>query len=302
VWTKQVDAPLVFAQAGWLWFARGRRPALEFFLAWTAVMAGIAVLLFALLDARSVILNLWTVPAQHPLVGGWAAARGELADLARYAFPLWVPAGLLLVVGLRRKAPDAIAGALLCAAAAALLPTGIMAAIKLGGDRNSLHSVYFLAAAAVPAVGGAWLLRLPRGRDLRAALVLTLATALLGLAVRQVRGYPALTMLPPRCLSEEAFTFAREHPGRAYFPWDPLATLLAEGKMYHFEYGVLDRQQAGMPLPPARLAPDVPGAIEFIAYPRSDYPLIMVRALPGFREAAMTADWRFYHRTGGSAP
>lgn len=29
------------------------------------------------------------------------------------------------------------------------------------------------------------------------------------------------------------------------FPWNPLSTLYAEGKVYHFEYGVFDRVFAG---------------------------------------------------------
>ncbi|MES1168974.1 MAG: hypothetical protein ABUL61_07360, partial [Oleiharenicola lentus] len=234
VWTKQVEAPLVVAQCGWLWFARDRRTALRFAVTYSVAMLLVALLVFPPLNARDVIFNLWTVPAHHPLLGGWAAAWGELVDFSRYTFPLWAPGAAALVVGLRRGSPiparaSASAISLFLAAALVLLPTGIMATIKLGGDRNSLHSVYYLVAGALLAVAGGWSSLLARGPALRAGLVLLVAAVLVGLSVRQVTGYPQLTMLPARCLSQEAWTFARAHPGRVYFPWDPLATLMAEG-------------------------------------------------------------------------
>jgi hypothetical protein len=68
--------------------------------------------------------------------------------------------------------------------------------------------------------------------------------------------------------------------------------------MYHFEYGVYDRQQAGLTVLPASLAADLPASLEFVAYPRADYPLIMLQALPGFSASTMTDDWRFYRRRG----
>lgn len=301
-WTKQVEAPLLLAQAGWLWFARGRRPALDFVIAWAATMAVVAAALWVLSDTRSLILNLWTVPSQHPLAGGWAAARHEVADLLRYAFPLWMPAIIVVAAGWRRSGPPGPTGLLLIAALA-LLPTGIIATIKVGGDRNSLHSVYYLIAAAMPAAGGAWLLRRPRGRDLQAGILAALAVTLLGFAVRQVRDYPGLPLLPPRCLSEEAFAFAREHPGRAYFPWDPLATLLADGKMYPFEYGVYDRQLAGLRPDIARVRSSIPQQIDFVIYPRANYPRTMVKEyLTDFRLTATTGDWIIHRRAAAPEP
>lgn len=45
--------------------------------------------------------------------------------------------------------------------------------------------------------------------------------------------------------NQQAVEFLRRHPGKAYFPWYPLATLLAEGRLDHFEYAVVDRFLAG---------------------------------------------------------
>jgi hypothetical protein len=296
VWTKQVEAPLVFAQLGWLALARDRRAALTFGLAFAGVMLIVGLLMVTLFEARAVFFNLWTVPAHHPLLGGWAAARGELFDLARYAFPLWAACAVGLALERRRPATGAPApsgATLLVAAAVVLLPTGIMATIKLGGDRNSLHSVYYLLAATLLVV--ATLHRqLPSVRPLRLALLLPLAALLAGLSIRQVAGYPGLAMLPPRCLSQEAWVFAREQPGRVYFPWDPLATLMAERRAYHFEYGVYDRVIAGSEPTAAHLAAGVPEKSELVVYPKADYSRLMLRSLPGYTLSATTDDWLIY--------
>ena len=42
--------------------------------------------------------------------------------------------------------------------------------------------------------------------------------------------------------------YLRKHREEVYFPWDPLVHLAVEGKPYHFEYGVFDRDLAGFPV------------------------------------------------------
>ncbi|HET7536463.1 MAG TPA: hypothetical protein VFJ90_08420, partial [Candidatus Didemnitutus sp.] len=180
VWTKQVEAPLVVAQCGWLWFCRDRRAALTFVLAYGGFMAAIAGAVFSLLSVRDVIFNLWTVPSHHAFIGGWRAAWGELADLSKYGLPLWAPCLVALVIAARGKKNEcnepapAEGTALLFLAALVLLPTGIMATIKMGGDRNSLHSVYYLLAAALGALGGRWLPEFPRRNEWLAGALLTI--------------------------------------------------------------------------------------------------------------------------------
>jgi hypothetical protein len=43
-----------------------------------------------------------------------------------------------------------------------------------------------------------------------------------------------------------AFAYCRAHPGKCYFPWNPLAVLKAEKKIYSLETGVWDFNNAGM--------------------------------------------------------
>jgi hypothetical protein len=42
-----------------------------------------------------------------------------------------------------------------------------------------------------------------------------------------------------------AFAYLEQHPGKAYFPWFPLAHLCAEGQFRHFVWGLVDRWMVG---------------------------------------------------------
>jgi hypothetical protein len=172
-----------------------------------------------------------------------------------------------------------------------------MAAIKVGGDRNSMHSVYYLAVATALALGRLWPVMVARPTGLMAGAILFAVTGVTVLAGKQVAGYRVQDALPKRCLSQEAWNYARENPGKAYFPWDPLATLMAEGRMYHFEYGVLDRIYAGHPPETTRMRHDLPAGAEVVIYPRADYPRTMLREyLPEFSFATATEDWLIHRR------
>jgi hypothetical protein len=186
---------------------------------------------------------------------------------------------------------------ILILAAFAVLPTGLMASLILGGDRNSIHSVYYLVAAATAALAqiATAPARLPAAWVRNLALALVVATTVQ--AVRSVGLYPALFMLPPRCLTIEACEFSRQYPGRVYFPWDPLATLLAEGKYYHFEYGIVERINAGRPPSRAQIMASLPPKIDWVLYPYADGRRVMVEQyLTEFVFIRSQADWLIYKR------
>lgn len=70
-----------------------------------------------------------------------------------------------------------------------------------------------------------------------------------------------------RNVAETDFQFERTHPGEVYFPWDPLAALMASGKLYHFDYGVEDRILAGFPPSDEQLHAWIPANAQWIALP-----------------------------------
>lgn len=303
-WTKQTDVPLVLAQTGWLWLRHGRESVRSFVLAYGSAMLAAAGLFGLVFPLPDLIFNLWTVPSAHALPGGWRAAWAEATDLSRYSAVFWLPCAVALWLWFRDRPAVRTNRVgwhpllLPVAAAGVLLPTGILAAIKIGGDRNSLHSVYYLALAAVCALAQSWPTVAHRRAQIQAGIILLLSSGASVLAVRQVAGYPQLTMLPSRCLSQEAWLYAREHPGETYFPWDPLATLLAEQRALPFEYGVLDRIYAGRKPTPESVRASLPSSIDRVAYPRANHTRTMVHDyLPEFNQVVVTEDW-IIHRRG----
>jgi len=304
-WTKQTEISVVLALAAWLWVSRGRRSAGRFAVYFAASMVIVAALIAILADPGAAWLNMWRIPSAHPLAGGWQAAGIELVELARYSLVFSVPCVVGLLVSARGKDGEAAAvqrrSALVLPllAAAAVLPLSVMATIKLGGDRNSMHPVYYLAVGATMAIGRVWAFP-PRRPGLIRSLLLLASAAAVVVSVRQVQGYARLTMLPPRCLSQEAWAFAKAHPREMYFPWDPLATLMAEGRMYHFEYGVQDRIYAGLAPEPGHIAAGLPSELKAVVYPRVDGSRAMLRRyLPQYSRLVATEDWMIFRRPEG---
>jgi hypothetical protein len=303
-WTKQVEAPLVVAQLGWLWLSRGRSSVLHYAAAYAGTLAVVSGVFLACMGPRGIAFNMWVVPAGQAFQGGWPAAWAESAEFVRYAGIFYIPC-LLILLPSAQATPKGFGGGardaltLLLLAALVLMPLCVMAVIKVGGDRNSLHPAYYLAVAAVIALSreaSASGLLVP----VRRTLPLLAACTVVFLAVRQVAGYPALSMLPGRCLSQEAWTYSRLHPASVYYPWDPLATLMGEGRAYPFEYGVQDRILARQEPADAQIQGCFPTQPESIVYPRVDgNQLVQKRYFPDYALVSVTADWLIYRRKDG---
>jgi len=86
--------------------------------------------------------------------------------------------------------------------------------------------------------------------------------------------------------SRLAFEYARSHPRRAYFPMNPLAHLLTEGKLYHFLGSVHEWEFAKIPVDPAHLRAHLPPDFEVVCYPNAPtmYNDLLNRFLPEYSE------------------
>ena len=323
-WSKQIEAPLVLAQLVWLALVAGGRSAGRY-LAWLAGW-GLATgaLFLALFEPRALAFNLLTIPAGHPL----SHLRLALRDLLVHGTPFLLLAGLGLACAWRTRpaagdppgAPGArrgaglrealaLDGALLALAGLVLLPVSVLARAKLGAYVNSLHFLPYLLAAGLvglrhAAAAGPWppaSARPGAAAAARLACAALLATLLLGLSTApwaELRRGLAAMRAPRANPQEEAFAFARAHPGRVWFPWNPLAALEAEGELHHFEWALVDRELAGHPLEERHLRAHLPRALELIAFP-PDQPRNALRYLPEFtREVRVPglAGWVVYAR------
>jgi len=69
--------------------------------------------------------------------------------------------------------------------------------------------------------------------------------------------------------AEIAWRYEKLHPGRAYFPLNPLAALMAGGRPTHYDFALYDRERAGYTVTPEQFAAGLPPRYQLIAYPAS---------------------------------
>ncbi|MBX7168039.1 MAG: hypothetical protein K1X74_17015 [Pirellulales bacterium] len=133
-----------------------------------------------------------------------------------------------------------------------LVPMCLLGRLKIGGDDHHYAPtlVFFAYFALVSTIAGdaghralepdleKRLLRFATG------LCLVLGAWNAVYAARGVWQAPSVFDNP----QENAYRTLLARPQTYYFPWHPLAALLAEGKLYHFSYGLMDRRISGHPI------------------------------------------------------
>jgi hypothetical protein len=295
VWTKQVMLPLLPALLAWTWWRSGRRSALRFAAVLAAVFLGVSVCFLAALDPAALWFSTVTVLASHPWIEAlfwevelpagsppWLGSAKVLAEALLLTLLQLAPAlaGIGVLVWLRRR-PAAIRDAAGSTASAGrewtlwltaglfLIPASVLGRVKVGGDINAYgYSMYFCFAAAALCGLGAWptLAAHLRGPGPGRAARRIACFALLGLALW--RCHAGVTSwrwgAAAPCPTEAAWAWAREEPGRIYDPSNPLVGLMAEGRLYHFDYSLYERRLAGHPLGEEHVRAFLPASMRYV--------------------------------------
>ena len=304
VWSKQTSVFVPVALAVHLLLAWGAPCLRRYLLCLLAAGGGLSVLLVAGFGPGPLFFNLFAVPAGQPWDTPLLDAALELGGLLVVFAPV-----LLLALYFTRRAPGAEplsrgawwranpSGMLLLLAAFAV-PTGLLSRMKIGGALNTHHALFFLIGAiglALPAALGPR--RDPWFRLACKRLQLVLGAALLLLPIAYLATWDG--RYRPDNEHQQAYDFARRYPGKTWFPSHPLSTLLAEGELYHFEYGVLDRGLAGRGPTPAHFRAHVPSGLRYVIFHRDRPAEILLRFLPAFgRRVSLheLPDWVIYAR------
>ncbi len=260
-WTKQVDAPLVFAQLAWLGIAHGRKVAFAYFK-WCAVAgAAITLAIVGVFGFEDTFFNVITVPGEH----GRYPLGPILSEAARLALPfLGVIGWVLFRRSERTRIPLAENWALLLLCALALFPTSFLARAKLGGFQNSWHSQFYLIAGA----GLAVFALVTAARATKADRLIAIALCLLPLPYEPwTRTLNIYSRQNSENRMERALAFCEAHKHEAFFPWNPLVTLLSDGRLYHFEWAVRDRAIAGYVPTDKHIRDHLPERLTYVVYP-----------------------------------
>lgn len=281
VGSKQTAAPVILAIALFIAVSAGVRLVGHFV---AAVMAGGAVLFAAILafvPAQDFLFNTVTLAAHRPLKPDYIALlvnyfRVGKLDALCALFPVVLLGGLSCGASRQPRSWRAFflenRWLVFAMGAAAILPVTVKALVVMGSDVNHVGLVLYLLFVAAA-------LAIEQGMADAARSFLRQAAwlcAALGILVNLAPG--VLLSLPARVRNvrssdpEAAYRYELRHPGRAYFPCDPMASLLTSGKAYHVDYSVDDREIGGYPLTAAQFLGGLPPAFELIAIPPGQAP------------------------------
>jgi hypothetical protein len=173
--------------------------------------------------------------------------------------------------------------------AAAMLPVGLAAYFKIGGDTNVVHTGSYL----LPALVLAWLAggSAPApGPALRIA-----AVAIVALALRATD----LASLPARPLTrqfEVVTELTTRFPGGLWFPQNPLVTYYADRRLWHSEDGIYTRNVAGYGLREPEFRRHLPPGVHGVVYPAHVVRPYALALLPNFDEVVNLPYWSLHVR------
>jgi hypothetical protein len=291
IWSKQITVFLVAAQVAYL-FLIGERAAVVKYLLWLALFGGIAlgagVWAFGW---ANLWLNLVVIPGRLP----WT---GDL--VARFAMRTWplvaqigLPSAGLLLLWFAKRWPrrESQSGRffqLTVLAYGAMLPVGLAAYLKIGGDTNLLHSWDYLLPGALLAWLVAEKTHVPA--QLRVAAVTVLVIAL---------RWSDVVAVPSRPFADHiaaANQLMAAHPHRLWFPRNPIITFYADGELWHSEDGVETRYLANYGLREPDFRHHLPPHLEGVVYPSIvEFPFSMP-LLSEFNQKISVPFWTLHTR------
>jgi len=268
VWAKQTMVLMPVALAVCVLWLFGMASFKRYLLALCGAGAVVTVALVLVFGWEPLFFNLVKVPSHHPWQGERMGCLLQAVQelVVSSAFPLAV-----IVIGflVRRRWGSSMGRWPLFAVVGAVnTPAALLNLVKAGGDLNALSlSVYFWLLAAmllfVETAGAEDNNRLANGA--KGVLAVLLVGLLVGTPVR-LRNLPAVWQVLANNQQERACGILRQNPGRVYFPDNPLAHLMAEHKLYHLSYGLIDRKLGGFPVGEKHFSAHIPPGMSAVVF------------------------------------
>jgi hypothetical protein len=273
VWIKQTEVSLVLAQGLFVYLHWGRAVLIRYWLLCLAAASGLGIIFIAAFGFEPMWFNMFYIPGHHSLrIDLTSIQRSLTVLLSDSAVPILIVAIAAATAKLRTGTSikywiKTEAWVLPALVAIIIYPTGMLGQLKIGGISTNLHSEYFFLAAA-----GAALVQFAHTSSnakwgeihLRVLVVLALAASAIALP-NMLRPQEVEKLVQGHNPVQEASDYARQHPGEVYFPWLPIASLMAEGKLYHFDFGITDRTRAGITTELAHYQEHLPPSMKYLA-------------------------------------
>jgi len=267
--SKQTFAPVVLAIVLYVAITEGGKRFGLFLFAIAVTGGSLLAFLLAVFPARAFLFNTLLLAAHRPLKPGYPRILAETYRLGRLeALPAILP--ILFLAIWTWTAPKQFFTSnrwiVFLMASIALTPVSVKAIVTLGSDVNHLGFVlYFLFVAAGLAIQQ-YFNDPNRATRLSSRLFLTTGI-LVSLSPGMILAMPASLRNLRANPSQTAHDYNMRHPGVAYFPCDPMMSLLRDGKLYHLDIALYDREIAGYPLTPEQIRSGLPPGLMLVALP-----------------------------------
>ena len=339
VWSKQTAAPLVMALPIWVLLTSGFLATLRYTFWLALVLASVSYFFRTIFGVDSMLFNIFTIPSsqswqfQGPHLGrGLLLLSAEYfctsaiflapIPLAMVARGIWTPEARVEAesephptgsTGPRAWILDTRAWIrrnswmLFVLMAFAAVPTSLLSRIKVGGAWNNYGPTpYFLSLGLMALLMDWHETNRRRGlKSFNAALTLILlGMVLIPSSKCSEQNFEMFKWIrrPTDNSQEQAYRFALRHPGEAYFPCNPLSTVLAEGELHHYMYGMIDRDWARRPISDTLFHEHIPANLRYVCFcpyeAEERYRSLMAR-LPEFRRRVKVPElpgWYCYER------
>jgi len=274
---KQTMAPLLLALSLFVLLVSGIRPALRYM---ACLLASSIVILSAIVaifwPPKDLLFNLLTLASHRPGRGSYSMIHLQvyqeavlpllaltLFGLHWYFYERGKSSGWRTVLAGHRWLIFPLIGILLA-------PVCVKARFTYGGEPNHIGLfVYFFVLGATLGMNRFMTERAGNPYRTQAARILVLALILASLGARSATAFRKGTVRDYRSSwTWEAYEYDLRHPGKAYFPMNPLAAVFAEHKFYHVDSALQDREVAGHGINQAQLVSGIPTNLSLVASPR----------------------------------
>ena len=304
LWSKQTAITMVAALPLWILLNHGFRSGIRFAAYLVAATVALLALLAPLLEFKSFVFNIVSLPGKHPWFYEGPNLPGGLVVLTAdyFCYTAAVSGSILLAAFVRRQLtpggepgptgsgrwPTGNPWILFVMVGVAAVPTALLSRIKMGGFWcNYAPTPFFLGLGLIAFLGEWHAANRRRGlTSFNANLAFFTLILVVAPLARGIESFSAINAIRPpwKNAHEEAYRYCLRHPGLAYFPWHPLSTLLAEGKAYHFECGMADRELGNCGVSPEHFRRNTPPHFRYVCFPPDTTPRSRkaMRYLPEF--------------------
>jgi hypothetical protein len=279
VWSKQTALPIAFALPAYVLITEGWRSFFHYSKWFTLsgfIISGILCSIFGpklmwfnmveILNNQPLIHKVYGLPLQSLL------RESFLFIIVISSYLLWKFLGKEKTLHSLREIGKGKLWFLLTIVGLFMIPTSLLGFAKIQGDVNAFsYTTYFLCAATTILILEVRREETGEQRGKKTdplEIILFTANCFLVFLYAPITSYVLREYVPIVNSNPEqiAYQYARKHPGEVYFPWHTLPTLMAEGKAYHFDEAVFERELAGFRLTPEHFKNYIPSKLKEIAF------------------------------------